>query len=91
MVFIKVKRKGLPTKELKDRHFLLENLREIRSEFADIYLNDINNTHTEKLSYEGFTQFSTRNGWLAASDLFHMFTYQLSSIHSIITYKSTDV
>ena len=74
MVCIKAKIKGLPTKELKDRHFLLENLREIRSEFANIYLNDINDTHTEKMFYEGFTQFSTMNGWLAASDLFHMFT-----------------
>ena len=27
--------------------------------------------------YHGFTQFSTRNGRLAASDLFHMFTQSI--------------
>ena len=40
--FIKAKIKGLPTRELKDKHFLLENRCEDRSEFPDIYFNDIN-------------------------------------------------
>ena len=29
--------------------------------------------------------------WLAASDLFYMFTHQLSSMHSITHIKGTDV
>ena len=36
-----------------------------------------NDTHREKLLGEGFTQFSTRNGWLAASDLFHVFAQSI--------------
>ena len=48
---------------------------------------NINDTHSGKLFYEGSTQFSTRNGWLAASDLFFICLHnQLSSTHSIITY-----
>ena len=39
--FIKAKIKGLPSKEWKDKHFLVENLYEGRSEFADIYFNEI--------------------------------------------------
>ena len=38
-------------------------------------------THREKLC---FIQFSTKNGWLAASDLFHMFTQWIKFVHSII-------
>ena len=39
---------------------------------------NINDTHRRKLFYEGSTQFCTRNGWLAASDLFfYMFTQSI--------------
>ena len=34
----------------------------------------VNDTHREKLC---FTQFSKKNGWLAASDLFHVFTLSI--------------
>ena len=40
-----------------------------------------NDTHREKLC---FIQFSTKNGWLAASVLFHMFTQWIKFVHSII-------
>ena len=40
--FIKGKTKSLARKEWKDQHFLLENLCEDESEFADIYFNHIN-------------------------------------------------
>ena len=40
--FIKAKTKSLARKEWKDQHFLLENLSEDESEFADIYFNHIN-------------------------------------------------
>ena len=47
---------------------LLQNI--IKSN-SDCFLND---THREKLC---FTQFSIRNGWLAASDLFRIFTQSI--------------
>ena len=45
----------------------------------------VNDTHKERLV---FHSIQYRNGWLAASDLFDMFTQSISSTHSII---STDV
>ena len=48
-------------------------------------VSQFNDTHRETLM---FFSIQYRNGWLAAFDLFHMFTHQLGSIHSII---STDV
>ena len=56
-------------------------------QFYSKYLEkfDTNVTHREKLS---FTQYSARNVWLAASDLFRKFTQSIKvSIHSIIIYQ----
>ena len=50
-------------------------------------LSIINDTHREKLRYS--VQY--KNGWLAASDLFDVFTQSIFIIHCITRIKSTDV